>query len=66
MTASPFCLWASHDAVLMPTNRTSGSRKTDQDPVVKSCSRVPTAMTTSACSATAFAARDPVTPIGPA
>ena len=60
------CLWASHEAVFTATNRTSGFANTDQEPVVKSWSRVPTAMTTSACSATALAAVEPVTPIGPA
>ena len=66
MTGWAPCLWASHDAVLMATKRTSGSVNTDHDPVVKSWSRVPTATTTSARSATALAAVDPVTPIGPA
>ena len=36
------------------------------EPVVKSCSRVPTAITTSASWASALAAVPPVTPIGPA
>ncbi|MNT86913.1 hypothetical protein D3C72_2272610 [compost metagenome] len=36
-----------------------------QEPVVKSCSRVPTASTTSASSASALEADEPVTPTEP-
>ena len=35
------------------------------DPVVKSCKRVPTANTTSACAAMVLAAGEPVTPTAP-
>jgi hypothetical protein len=42
------------------------SPNTLHEPVVKSCSRVPTASTTSASCASAFADELPVTPIGPA
>ena len=66
MTARARCLWASQPAVLTDTNRTSGSSKSAQEPVVKSCSLVPTASTTSARAATALAANEPVMPIGPA
>jgi hypothetical protein len=66
MTGFARCLWASQPAVLTDTNRTSGSSKSAQEPVVKSCSLVPTASTTSARAATALAASDPVMPIGPA
>ena len=43
----------------------AGLRNSAQEPVVKSCSRVPTASTTSASAASAFAALVPVTPIAP-
>ena len=39
--------------------------KAVQEPVVKSCSRVPTAKMQSACAAIALAEFEPVTPIGP-
>ena len=45
--------------------RRSSLPKTVHEPVVKSCSRVPTASTTSACAASALACGQPVTPIGP-
>ena len=46
--------------------RTASFANTVHDPVVKSCSRVPTASTTSASAASALADVQPVTPIGPA
>ena len=46
--------------------RRSSLPKTVQEPVVKSCSRVPAASTTSARAASALACGAPVTPIGPA
>ena len=56
---------ASKPAALMPTNLAVGANAV-HEPVVKSCRRVPTAMTTSASAASAFADVQPVTPIGPA
>ena len=56
---------ASNPAALMPTNWAVWSKPV-HEPVVKSCSRVPTAMTTSASAASAFADWQPVTPTGPA
>ena len=44
----------------------ASAAKTVHDPVVKSCSRVPTATTTSASAASALADAHPVTPTGPA
>jgi len=49
----------------MPTNRAERWNAV-HDPVVKSCSREPTAITTSASAASAFADWHPVTPTGPA
>ena len=46
--------------------RTDSLPNTVQEPVVKSCSRVPTARTTSASAANALAEVHPVEPIGPA
>ena len=45
--------------------RRSGFLNSAQEPVVKSCRRVPTASTTSASSASALAAAVPVTPTAP-
>jgi hypothetical protein len=56
---------ASNPAVLMPTNRAERWNAV-HEPVVKSCSREPTAITTSASAASAFADWHPVTPTGPA
>ena len=49
----------------MPTNLAPAANAV-HEPVVKSCRRVPTAMTTSASAASAFADVQPVTPTGPA
>ncbi len=48
----------------MAMKRASGEN-TVHEPVVKSCSRVPIATTTSASPASAFADAAPITPIGP-
>jgi hypothetical protein len=58
-------LIASKPAALIPTKRADGSKPV-HDPVVKSWSRVPTAITTSAAAARSFAPSQPVTPTGPA
>ena len=47
-------------------NRTDSLANTVHDPVVKSCSRDPTASTTSASAASALAEVHPVEPMGPA
>ena len=56
---------ASNPATLMLTNLAVGENAV-HEPVVKSCRRVPTEMTTSASAASALADVHPVTPIGPA
>jgi hypothetical protein len=53
-------------AAFSEISRSRSSPKTLHEPVVKSCSRVPTASTTSASRASSFADELPVTPIGPA
>ncbi|CAJ3880645.1 Uncharacterised protein [Burkholderia pseudomallei] len=58
------CLSASNAFALMPMTRARANSVFE--PVVKSCSRVPTAITQSASCASAFAAGEPVTPIAPA
>jgi hypothetical protein len=66
MTGAACCFTASHRAVLIDTKRNAGFLNNAHEPVVKSWRRVPTAITTSASSAIALAAGDPLTPIGPA
>ena len=56
---------ASKRAALTPTKLADGSN-TVHEPVVKSSSRVPIAMTRSASVTTTLAAPAPVTPTGPA
>jgi hypothetical protein len=56
---------ASRPVTLMATKRTSGSCQAVQLAVVKSDSRVPTAMTTSASRAMALPADPPVAPTAP-
>ncbi len=58
-------LCASRATTLMPAKRTPGCWNREFDPVVRSISRVPTAITRSASRASAFAARVPVTPMPP-
>ena len=48
-----------------PISTRSGLRKADQEPVVKSASRVPTARMRSASAAAALAGVVPVTPMAP-
>ena len=60
------CFATSWRAAFSAISRSRSSPKTLQEPVVKSCNRVPTAQTTSASAARAFAEELPVTPIGPA
>ena len=64
-TATARCFVASQRAALIEMNLASCANAV-QDPVVKSCKRVPMATTTSAFSARAFALVDPMIPIGPA
>ena len=59
-------LAASKRAALTAMSFISGAWKTVQEPVVKSCSRVPMASTTSASAASALAEEEPITPSGPA
>src|SRR6266508_3814282 len=60
------CFVASYRPAFSAIRRMSSFRKTLHDPVVKSWSRVPTAITTSASAASALADELPVTPMGPA
>ena len=64
-TAIARCFTASKRAALIEMKRASGLNAV-QEPVVKSCSRVPTARITSASPASAFAEVEPMMPIGPA
>ncbi len=64
-TACAACLTASNRAALTVTIRTPGA-KAVQEEVVKSCSRVPTASTTSAAAAMLFADVAPMIPSGSA
>ena len=64
-TGSDRCLWASKAAVLMLMKRTFSSWKQVHEPVVKSCSRVPSSSTTSASCASALPALEPVGPVRP-
>ena len=63
-TESARCLVASKRPALIEMKRASGEN-TDHEPVVKSCSRVPIATTTSASPASTLAEAEPITPIGP-
>ena len=65
MTAQSDHLAASQRFVLIKMNVASGYSNTDHEPVVKSCSRVPTATITSASSATALAELEPMVPSVP-
>ena len=66
MTDVACCLVASQRAVLIVTILRLGSLNSAQDPVVKSWSLVPTAMTTSASSAIALEHASPAIPRDPA
>ncbi len=59
------CLPASKACVFSPIMLTSGFLNSAQEPVVKSCRRVPTASTRSAASASRLEAEVPVTPTAP-
>ncbi|MNL46521.1 hypothetical protein D3C87_1692420 [compost metagenome] len=61
----PLCLAASNTCTFNPMILRSSFLNKAQDPVVKSCSRVPTASTTSASSARRLDADVPVTPTEP-
>ncbi len=65
MTEMARCLVASNRPTLIDTSFMCSLRNTDHEPVVKSCSLVPTATTTSASAAIALADVLPVTPSGP-